>query len=417
MMTEAGPKMKYLILVGDGMGDQPLPDLAGRTPLEAARTPAMDFIARQGEISLLRTIPPGLPPGSDVANLSLLGYLPEECYTGRAPLEAASMGVRLAAGEVAFRCNLVTLDRRQDGTVTMVDYSAGHISSEEARQLVESLAAELGSPGSRFYPGVSYRHLFVHQGEFSGLATVPPHDHTGREVSAFWNRYLAIPELGEMVERAGRILAEHPVNEARRRQGKNPANGIWLWGEGRTPALARLTQSYGISGALISAVDLLRGIGICAGLEIIRVPGATGYLDTNYRGKVTAALAALDRHDFVFVHVEAPDEASHQGSLPNKLQAIEDFDRQIVQPILDGMKGVDFRLALTMDHFTPLAIKTHSDHPVPVVIYDSRRRSSAGAEGYSEREAAASGRLLANGRIFIETLLERNRFEDSGKDC
>jgi 2,3-bisphosphoglycerate-independent phosphoglycerate mutase len=399
--------MKYLILVGDGMGDQPLPELAGRTPLEAARTPAMDALARHGEISLLRTIPHGLPPGSDVANLSLLGYLPEECYTGRAPLEAASMGVELAAGEMAFRCNLVTLDRRQDGTVAMVDYSAGHISSGEAQQLIESLAAALGRPGNRFYPGVSYRHLFVHQGEFPGLATVPPHDHTGRDVTAYWQRYLAIPDLGEMVEEAGRILAAHPVNETRRRQGQNPANGIWLWGEGRTPTLTRLKERYGISGALISAVDLLKGIGICAGLEIIKVPGATGYLDTNYQGKVAAALAALERHDFVFVHVEAPDEASHQGSLEKKLQAIEDFDQKIVQPVIDGLGGADFRLALTMDHFTPLAIQTHTEHPVPVVIYDSRRQPLAGAEGYSEREAAGSGRLLANGRIFLDTLLEK----------
>jgi 2,3-bisphosphoglycerate-independent phosphoglycerate mutase len=400
--------MKYLILVGDGMGDQPMPELAGRTPLEAARTPAMDALARHGEISLLRTIPHGLPPGSDVANLSLLGYLPEECYTGRAPLEAASMGVDLAAGEMAFRCNLVTLDRRQDGTMAMVDYSAGHISSGEAQQLIESLAAVLGRPGNRFYAGVSYRHLFVHQGEFPGLVTVPPHDHTGRDVTPYWQRYLAIPALGDMVEEACRILTAHPVNETRRRQGQNPANGIWLWGEGRTPTLTRLKERYGISGALISAVDLLKGIGVCAGLEIIKVPGATGYLDTNYQGKVAAALAALERHDFVFVHVEAPDEASHQGSLEKKLQAIEDFDQKIVQPIIDGLGSADFRLALTMDHFTPLSIQTHTEHPVPVVIYDSRRHPVTGAEGYSEREAAVSGRLLANGRVFLDTLLERH---------
>jgi 2,3-bisphosphoglycerate-independent phosphoglycerate mutase len=399
--------MKYLILVGDGMGDLPLPELAGRTPLEAARTPAMDALARHGEISLLRTIPQGLPPGSDVANLSLLGYLPEECYTGRAPLEAASMGVSLAESEMAFRCNLVTLDRQQDGKVAMADYSAGHISSGEARQLVQALAAALDRPGNRFYPGVSYRHLFVHQGEFPGLVTVPPHDHTGRDVTAYWQRYLAIPGLGEMVEEAGRILAAHPVNEHRRHQGQNPANSIWLWGEGRTPTLARLKESYGISGALISAVDLLKGIGVYAGLEIIKVPGATGYLDTNYQGKVEAALAALERHDFVFVHVEAPDEASHQGSLANKLQAIEDFDQKIVQPIIAGLGDIDFRLALTMDHFTPLAIQTHTEHPVPVVIYDSRRPASSGVEGYNEREAVASGRLLANGRVFLETLLQR----------
>jgi 2,3-bisphosphoglycerate-independent phosphoglycerate mutase len=399
--------MKYLVLVGDGMGDHPLAELAGRTPLEAARTPAMDELSRQGEISLLRTIPAGMPPGSDVANLSLLGYLPEECYTGRAPLEAASMGVELGADEVAFRCNLVTLDRARNGAVTMVDYSAGHISSAEARQLIEALDKELGTSGQRFYPGVSYRHLFVHKGEFPGLLTVPPHDYTGREVTEYWQRYLALADLGELVEEAGRILVAHPVNEARRRQGLNPADSIWLWGEGRTPTMALLKDRYAISGALISAVDLLKGIGIRAGLEIINVDGATGYLDTNYQGKVDAALAAVQRHDFVFVHVEAPDEASHQGSLANKLQAIEDFDQKIVAPIMAGLKGTEHRLALVMDHFTPLAIKTHTDQPVPVMIYDSRQHRDNPAATYSERHGAESGRLLANGRMFLEILLER----------
>jgi 2,3-bisphosphoglycerate-independent phosphoglycerate mutase len=398
--------MKYLILVGDGMGDRPLPELAGRTPLEAARTPAMDRLARLGEISLLRTIPDGYPPGSDVANLSLLGYRPEECYTGRAPLEAASMGVALAADEVAFRCNLVTLDHQENGVATMVDYSAGHIGTAEARELVQSLDRALGGEGFRFYPGVSYRHLFVCRGGYPELETVPPHDHTGRDVAAFWRRYLAVPGLAGIVEEAGRILADHPVNAARRRQGLNPANAIWLWGEGRTPAMATLRERYGLSGALISAVDLLKGIGTCAGLEIIKVEGATGYLDTNYQGKAEAALAAAARHDLVFVHVEAPDEAGHQGSLDNKIRAIEDFDSKIVQPIVDGLQSTEFRLALAMDHLTPLAIRTHAADPVPVVLYDSRR-PLAGTGRYSEKEGAAAGRLFADGRHFLDALLER----------
>jgi 2,3-bisphosphoglycerate-independent phosphoglycerate mutase len=398
--------MKYLILVGDGMGDRPLPELDGRTPLEAARTPAMDDLARQGEISLLRTIPAGYPPGSDVANLSLLGYRPEECYTGRAPLEAASMGVALGPGEVAFRCNLVTLDHRENGAVNMVDYCAGHIGTAEARALVLALDEALGGEGVRFYPGVSYRHLFVSGGGFPGLETVPPHDHTGRDVAEYWHRYLAADGLAKIVEKAGRILADHPVNEARRRQGLNPANGIWLWGEGRTPAMTTLQERYRLSGALISAVDLLKGIGVCAGMEIIEVPGATGYLDTNYQGKAEAALAAVALHDLVFVHVEAPDEASHQGSLAKKIQAIEDFDAKIVRPIVAGLRNTEFRLALVMDHLTPLAIRTHAAEPVPVVLYDSRR-PRAGAGGYSEQEAAVAGRLFEDGRLFFEALLER----------
>ncbi|MDA8166088.1 MAG: cofactor-independent phosphoglycerate mutase [Desulfobacteraceae bacterium] len=398
--------MKYVILVGDGMGDRPLPELAGRTPLEAASTPAMDRLAREGEISLLQTIPAGYPPGSDVANLSLLGYRPEECYTGRAPLEAASMGVALASDEVAFRCNLVTLEHGETGAVTMVDYSAGHIGTDEARELVLALERKLGGEGHRFYPGVSYRHLFVCRGGYPGLETVPPHDHTGRDVAAFWRRYLAFPDLAAIVEQAGRLLADHPVNAARRRQGHNPANSIWLWGEGKTPAMATLKERYGLSGALISAVDLLKGIGVCAGLEVVNVEGATGYLDTNYQGKAEAALAAAARHDLVFVHVEAPDEAGHQGSLEKKIRAIEDFDARIVRPIVDGLAGTEFRLALAMDHLTPLAIRTHAGEPVPVVIFDSRRKTG-GADGYSEKAAAAAGRRLADGRAFFETLLER----------
>jgi 2,3-bisphosphoglycerate-independent phosphoglycerate mutase len=399
-------RMKYLILVGDGMGDRPLPELGGRTPLEAAKTPAMDQLARHGEIILLQTIPAGYPPGSDVANLSLLGYRPEQCYTGRAPLEAASMGVELAADEVAFRCNLVTLDRPENDAVIMVDYSAGHIGTDEARTLIKALDEALGGEGQRFYPGVGYRHLFVCRDGFPGLETVPPHDYTDRDVSKFWQRYLAVPCLAKMVEEASRILGKHPINEARRQQGANPANSIWLWGEGRTPAIATLRDRYGLSGALISAVDLLKGIGVYAGLEIIEVEGATGYLDTNYRGKAEAAMAAAARHDLVFVHVEAPDEAGHQGSLEKKIQAIEDFDGKIVKPILDGLQGTEFRLALAMDHLTPLAIRTHVAEAVPIVIYDSRR-PLAGSRGYSEKEAAVAGRLFADGQLFLESFLER----------
>ena len=398
--------MKYLILVGDGMGDFPLPELDGRTPLEAAKTPAMDELARRGNLSLLKTIPPGFPPGSDVANLSLLGYQPEECYTGRAPLEAASMGVSLAADEVAFRCNLVTLDRSAEHAPTMVDYSAGHITTEEASQLIAALDQALGSSSGRFYPGVSYRHLYVHRGECPGLETVPPHDHIGRDVGTYWRNYQVEPGLMALMEKAGEVLADHPVNQTRRQTGQLPANAIWLWGEGKTPSMATIGERYQISGALISAVDLLKGIGVCAGMEIINVPGATGYIDTNYQGKAEGALAAAARKDLVFVHVEAPDEASHQGSLAHKIKAIEDFDQKIVRPILDGLKDEPHRVALAMDHFTPLALRTHADRPVPVVIFDSRQ-AGTGAGGYNEKNAAAVGTVFENGKLFFETLLEK----------
>lgn len=397
--------LKYVILVGDGMGDEPIAALDGKTPLAAAKTPAMDSLASQGQLYRLRTVPPGYPPGSDVANLSLLGYLPEECYSGRAPLEAASMGVSLPEGAIAFRCNLVTLERKGEA-VRMVDYSAGHISSEEAGELIAFLEQHLGNDLCHLHPGVSYRHLLVYRGNCEGLQTVPPHDHTGQMVTEYWQRYQPYPALMELMEKARTLLADHPVNVKRRAAGKNPANGIWLWGEGKSPSMRTLKEQFGVTGALISAVDLLRGIGVCAGMEIIRVPGATGYLDTNYAGKAAAAIDALDRHDLIFVHVEAPDEASHQGELQLKLQAIEDFDRKIVQPIVEGLeaRGIPFRLAVTMDHFTPLRIRTHSEPPVPLFIYDSRQPATGAP--YCESNAAAAP-LLATGRDFINLLLER----------
>lgn len=400
--------MKYIILVGDGMGDLPIAELGGKTPLAFAETPAMDRIAREGELCLVRTVPDGFPPGSDVANLSLLGYLPHECYSGRAPLEAASLGVALAPEEIAFRCNLVTL-RFEDDRVFMEDYSSGHISSREARILVEGLEGIAGTDRLRFYPGVSYRHLLVHSGEVGPLVTVPPHDYSGREVTEFWQRYNKIPHLQEALKKAVAFLADHPVNQERIAQQRNPANAIWLWGEGKAPSMPTIREQFGVDGGLISAVDLLKGIGVYAGLEIIEVEGATGYLDTNYAGKAAAALEALKTKDFVFVHVEAPDEAGHQGRLQDKLQAIEDFDGKIVQPIFAALLagGHDFRLAVAMDHWTPLAVKTHSADPVPVAIYDSRAKQQGSGLPYDEQSAARAGELLADGRQFFKRVLGR----------
>jgi len=400
--------MKYIILVGDGMGDYPLDALQGRTPLMAARTPAMDHLADHGEIFRLRTVPDGYAPGSDVANLSLAGYRPEKFYTGRSPLEAASMGVNLGADEVAFRCNLVTLEQHGSGEITMVDYCAGHISTAEAAEIMASLQEALNDEIHTFHTGISYRHLLVRKGPLPPLKTVPPHDYTTRDVSTFVKEYQTVPGLSELMERAAKVLAGHPVNQRRMAQGLNAANAIWLWGEGTAPTMPTMQEMYGVNGALISAVDLLKGIGVYAGMEVIEVEGATGYLDTNYEGKVAAALEALKGHDLVFVHVEAPDETAHQGSLEGKIRAIEEFDRKIVQPIVDGAAAYDFRLALTPDHYTPIPKRTHVADPVPLVIYDSINCPKRFAQGYSEASAAKAP-LLAHGQEFMEILLGDKR--------
>jgi len=405
--------MKYLILVGDGMGDLPIAELNNRTPLEAAHTPHLDSLCRQGELLLIRTVPEGFPPGSDVANLSLLGYRPEEYYTGRAPLEAAAMGLTLSPEQTAFRCNLVTLAHEAGGQVRMIDYSAGHIGNEEAGELIAALETECGSDIFRLHPGVSYRHILLATGEYPRMETVPPHDFTGKDVTAPWNRYRQDPRWAELIDKAQAILAAHPVNAKRIAAGKNPANGIWLWGEGKLPSMPTLHARFGISGSLISAVDLLKGLGVNAGLSIINVPGATGYLDTNYAGKAQAAIDALHRQDFVFVHVEAPDETGHQGLLKEKIQAIEDFDRKIVGPIVQGLQeeGMDFRLIATMDHLTPLCLRTHTADPVPAILYDSRHTNGGCGLPFSERNAGLedqrAGNGLANGELLMEKLLER----------
>lgn len=403
--------MKYILLVGDGMGDEPRAELDGRTPLEAAATPAMDRLAMVGRPLLVRTVPEGMPPGSDVANLSLMGYAPEKYYTGRGPLEAASMGVDLAEDDVAFRCNLVTLEHGDEGRVIMVDYSAGHIGSHDGRPLIEALQRACGSERLRFHPGIQYRHLLVHRGAVEGLVTVPPHDHIGKDVSGFYRRYLAIDHLRDLLARAEALLAEHPVNQARRARGELPASGIWLWGEGRGVAMPTLRERYGIGGGLISAVDLLKGIGVRTGLSIIEVEGATGWLDTNYEGKARAALDLLRREDFVLVHVEAPDEAGHGGKLAHKLQAIEDFDARIVAPIALGMarRGEPFRLVLTMDHYTPLRLRTHVDWPVPMILFDSTATDAADGRPYGEAgvvaRVAARGEGPVSGPEFFQLFL------------
>ena len=406
--------MKYILLIGDGMGDTPVPELGDKTPLEAARKPVIDKLCAAGEALLVTTVPQGYPPGSDVANLSLMGYEPEKYYTGRAPLEAASMGIDIAEDEIAFRCNLVTV-RYGDSHVEMVDYSAGHISSEEADTLIRAVQEACGTDKLTFYPGISYRHLLVHKGNVpENLATVPPHDYMDQDVTEFYQQYLAVDYLAKVMKTSKAVLAEHPVNKKRIAEGKRPANSIWIWGEGAKPAMESLQERYGVSGSLISAVDLLKGLGVCSGLEVLEVEGATGYIDTNYQGKVDAALNALTRQDFVLVHVEAPDEAGHNGSVSDKLQAIEDFDAKIVAPIVSEMdrRQEDYRLVVTMDHYTPLARRTHEDWPVPMFIFDSRGITSSSGVPYTEsfiQEAVKkSGLQLAGGADFFARFTEKD---------
>lgn len=362
--------MKYVILLGDGMSDWPVAELGGKTPLQAARTPHMDALARQGRTGQAWTIPEGMSTGSDVAALTILGYDTRQLYTGRSPLEAASMGIQLQPTDVALRCNLVVFGE-DHGQTTMADFSGGHITTEEARELIKTLDAELGSDTFRFYPGVSYRHCLVWRDGRLGMALTPPHDISGRAIAEYLPGGDGAETLRQLMEASQAILRRHPVNLQRRDHGEPMISSIWLWGAGKRPQIPSFREQYGLTGAVISAVDLHKGLAIYAGLEAISVPGATGWLDTNYAGKVEYALNALDSKDFVFLHVEAPDEAGHQGDVKAKVQAIEDFDAKIVGPMLDGLhrRFNEFRVLLLPDHPTPLVLKTHVREPVPIALY------------------------------------------------
>jgi len=399
--------MKYLVLLGDGMSDEKLPQLGGKTPLQAAHTPNMDFMARRGRLGLARTVPKGLPPGSDVANLSVFGYDPRSCYTGRSPLEAASMGVSLGADDVAFRLNLVTL-KISGSRIFMQDYSAGHITTDESRVLIQDLQKDFGVDGIEFHPGVGYRHLMVWRGGKDALKATPPHDITGKNVCDYLPQGDGADRLIYLMNASQMLFLNHPLNKQREADGKNPANSIWLWGHGKSPRIETFQKRYGLTGAVISAVDLIKGIGIYAGLDVIAVPGATGYIDTNYEGKVAAALAALETKDYVYLHVEAPDEAAHSGNLEHKLQAIEDFDAKVVGPILAGIKKFgQYRILCTPDHPTPLALMTHTSNPVPFILYSGEEAENRSVAGYDEDTAAATGLSLDEGHRLMELLLQR----------
>lgn len=401
---EIGEAMKYAVLIGDGMADYPIEELGGRTILQAVRTPAMDFIAARGKTGLAKTVPDGFPPGSDVANMSILGYDPAIYYSGRAPLEAASMGVTLAADDVAFRCNLITVEHGK-----IKDYSAGHISSDEAEILIDTLDSELSTERVRFYPGISYRHLIV-AGNNLGAETecTPPHDITGEKKEDYLPRGKDGEFFTELIEASTVVLEFHPINLKRVEEGKNPANSIWVWGQGSAPKFTAFQKLYGKKGAIISAVDLLKGIGIYAGLDVIEVPGATGYLDTNYEGKASAAIEALKTRDLVFVHVEAPDEAGHEGSLEKKMKAVEDFDSRIVAPILKYAEASDepFTILVLPDHPTPISVKTHTRDSIPFAIYRTDKPDPDAVKTFDE-EAVKKGSIgLVKASDLIDILIK-----------
>ncbi len=402
--------MKVAVLLGDGMADVAVEELGGATPLEAAATPAMDALAREGTLGLAKTVPEGMPAGSDVANLSAFGYDPRVCYTGRAPLEAAAMGVGLGADDVAYRMNLVTL-RVGVGEVFLDDFSAGQISTQEARRIVETLSEELRDDGFEFYPGVSYRHLLVWRGGFGGARTTPPHDILGQPIQTYLPQGEGADALLGIMTGSQILLKEHPVNRERRSRGKKEANSVWLWGQGRRPRMEPFRERFGLSGAVVSAVDLLKGIARVCGLEALEVPGATGYLDTNYEGKVEAALDALRRSDFVFVHVEAPDEAGHSGRAADKVRAIADFDGRIVAPVRAGLeaRGEPFVLLVMPDHPTPLHLRTHTSEPVPFALYRSDGAASVPGTAFTEAAAAATGVFVPEAHRLMEQILGRAR--------
>ena len=398
--------MKYIVLVGDGMADYPVTELGERTPLEAARTPNMDFIAKSGRLGRVRTIPVGFTPGSDVAQISIFGYDPKEYYTGRGPLEAANLGVDLEDNDVAFRCNLVTVLGD-----TLVDYSAGHISSKEASILMKFIDEKLGTNRLRFYSGVSYRNLMVAkrgtEDYLERLTCKAPHDIAGGSISKNFPRGQGAEIIIKLMEESRRLLAIHEINTVRVDLKENPANMLWLWGQGKKPMIPKFEDKFGIKGSVISAVDLIKGLGRILGLEVVNVPGATGYYDTDYEAKARAALKSLEKNDFVFVHVEAPDEAGHNGDLREKITAIERFDQLVVGVVLEAFrKRNDFRLLVLPDHHTPVSVKTHTAEPVLFAIFGKDIVAGAFTQ-YSEKEAEKSDLYFNKGyelmNYFIKT--------------
>ncbi len=399
--------MKYIVLLGDGMADYSSQMLGGKTPLECALTPFLDQIAAQGTLGLVDTIPQGFTPGSDVANLSVLGYNPAETYTGRGPLEAASMGINLSPNDIAYRCNLVSIGAKDTDQAFMDDFTAGHISSVEAREIILDLNKRLNSSQYQFYPGVGYRHLLVWHNATGSPQTTPPHDIPGKEIARYLPAGDCAGDIHDLMQQAAEVLKDHPVNARRLAEGKKQANSIWLWGQGKKPQIVPLTQKYDLKGGMISAVDLLNGLGINAGLKPLHVEGVTGYIDTNYEGKANMALDALRFMDFVFLHLEAPDEMGHEGNAKGKIQAIELFDEKIVGPIMNNIgKMGEYRILVLSDHPTPLDLKTHVGDPSPFAVLSSRKEENLGAgRPFTEAAARDSGIFVSPGYLLMDKFI------------
>lgn len=402
--------MKYIVILGDGMADYPVDYFDGKTILEVADKPTIDYMCAHGELGMVKTVQDGMKPGSDVANLSVMGYDTKKCYSGRSPLEAASIGVEMKDDDVTFRTNLVTLsDEEKYEDKTMLDYSAGEITTEESEQLMRDLAKELNTETIKFYPGISYRHLCVWSGGSTNVSLTPPHDISDRKIAEYLPEGDGAEVFLHMMKMSEKLLKDHPVNKKRIAEGKNPATSIWPWGEGTKPLLDNFKEKYGLKGSVISAVDLIKGIAICAGMNSIDVEGATGNCETNWDGKAQAALDAITGDsDFVYVHMEAPDEMGHQGKADKKKLAVETIDEKVVKFLKEELekRGIEYRMLIMPDHPTPICKKTHVSDPVPYVIYDSTKTDNGSGLTYTEENGKQTGIYIEEGYTLMDKFLK-----------